>query len=102
MCYIVLPNEDTLLYVTKSTNERPHQVWSHLLQGQESTLLYQENNERYIIVILLSLFHCCISMQLNLAQTRDKKFITITSVSRLCSEVSTLNVNCDCKCSAEA
>ncbi|XP_011406687.2 PREDICTED: prolyl endopeptidase-like isoform X2 [Amphimedon queenslandica] len=66
-----------------SVNERPHEVWSRSLQKQD-TLLYQENNE---------------SMQLNLAQTRDNKYITITSVSRLCSEVRLLPLSMDMSCS---
>ena len=74
--FVVLLNSSDLLYVTCDPTGRPWKVWRHRIgeEEQNDTLLFQNDNEY---------------STLNVSLTRDSNYVTMTTSSRLASQVCT-------------
>ncbi len=62
----------TFFYVTLDAAKRPYRIWRHQLGDAESTLVYEETDERF---------------ELSLKKSRDGAFVLIESESKITSEV---------------
>ena len=65
-------NNRTFFYVTLDAAKRPYRIWRHELGAAESTLVYEERDERF---------------ELSLKKSRDNAFILVESESKITSEV---------------
>jgi oligopeptidase B len=72
---VVWANDNqTLFYITIDAAHRPHKVWRHALGTQQSddALVYEEKDERFFV---------------DVARSRSKRFLFISTASKLSSEV---------------